>query len=364
MEKTERIDTVVIGGGQSGLSVGYHLAGTGVRFAILEANDRIGDTWRRRWDSLRLFTPARFDGLVGKPFPAAPDSFPTKDAMADYLESYAREFKLPVRTGTPVTRLSRHDDGFLVATKDSTIEAKQVVVAMSTFQRPTTPDFARQMDHRVVQLHSLEYRNPAQLAPGGVLVVGAGNSGAEIAMEAARGGHAVWLSGRDVGEAPFRLDTFWARHLLAPFLFRVVFHRLLTIDTPIGRRARPAFTMMGHRLIRVKSRDLLSAGVERVGRLRGVKDGLPQTVDGRVLDVANVVWCTGFNPGFSWIQLPVFDASGAPTERRGVVDSVPGLYFIGLNFLYAVSSTMIHGASRDAEYVAKAIVRRAAERAA
>ncbi len=166
MEKTERIDTVVIGGGQSGLSVGYHLAGTGVRFAILEANDRIGDTWRRRWDSLRLFTPARFDGLVGKPFPAAPDSFPTKDAMADYLESYAREFKLPVRTGTPVTRLSRHDDGFLVATKDSTIEAKQVVVAMSTFQRPTTPDFARQMDHRVVQLHSLEYRNPASTGPG------------------------------------------------------------------------------------------------------------------------------------------------------------------------------------------------------
>ncbi len=235
---------------------------------------------------------------------------------------------------------------------------------MSTFQRPTTPDFARQMDHRVVQLHSLEYRNPAQLAPGGVLVVGAGNSGAEIAMEAARGGHAVWLSGRDVGEAPFRLDTFWARHLLAPFLFRVVFHRLLTIDTPMGRRARPTFTTMGHRLIRVKSQDLTSAGVERVARLRGVKDGLPQTVDGRVLDVANVVWCTGFNPGFSWIQLPVFDASGAPTQRRGVVDSVPGLYFIGLNFLYAVSSTMIHGAARDAEFVAKAIVKRAVERAA
>ena len=364
MEKMERIDTVVIGGGQSGLSVGYHLAGTGVRFVILEADDRIGDTWRRRWDSLRLFTPARFDGLVGKPFPAPPDSFPTKDAMADYLESYAREFKLPVRTGMPVTRLSREGDRFLVTTKDSTIEAKQVVVAMSTFQRPTTPDFARQMDHRVVQLHSLEYRNPAQLAPGGVLVVGAGNSGAEIAMEAARGGHAVWLSGRDVGEAPFRLDTFWARHLLGPLLFRVVFHRLLTIDTPIGRRARPAFTTMGHRLIRVKSRDLASAGVERVARLRGVKDGLPQTVDGRVLDVANVVWCTGFNPGFSWIQLPVFDASGAPTQRRGVVDSVPGLYFIGLNFLYAVSSTMIHGAARDAEFVAKAIVRWAAERAA
>ena len=364
MEKTERIDTVVIGAGQSGLSVGYHLAGSGVPFVILEANDRVGDTWRRRWDSLKLFTPARFDGLVGKPFPAPPGTFPTKDAMADYLESYAREFKLPVRTGMQVTRLSRHGDRFLVTTKDSTIEANQVVVAMATFQRPTTPVFARELDHRIAQLHSVDYRNPRQLVPGGVLVVGAGNSGAEIAMEAARGGHAVWLSGRDVGEAPFRIDTFLGRHLLTPFLFRVVFHRILTIDTPMGRRARPAFTTMGHRLIRVRSQDLATAGVTRISRLRGVSDGLPQTVDGQVLDVANVIWCTGFDPGFSWIHLPVFDASGAPMQRRGIVSVLPGLYFVGLTFLYSVSSTMIHGAARDAEHVAKAIVRRTQDRAA
>src|SRR5215813_5658668 len=142
METTERIDTVVIGAGQSGLSVGYHLAGTGVKFVILEADDRIGDTWRRRWDSLKLFTPARFDGLVGKPFPAPPGSFPTKDAMADYLESYARDFKLPVRTGTVATRLTRDGERFVITTNASTIEARQVVVAMSTFQRPSTPDFA------------------------------------------------------------------------------------------------------------------------------------------------------------------------------------------------------------------------------
>ena len=364
MEKMERIDTVVIGAGQSGLSVGYHLAGSGVPFVILEANDRVGDTWRRRWDSLKLFTPARFDGLVGRPFPAPPGTFPTKDAMADYLESYARDFKLPVRTGSAVTRLARHGDRFLVTTRESTIEAKQVVVAMATFQRPTTPEFARELDHRIMQIHSVNYRNPRQLVPGGVLVVGAGNSGAEIAMEAARGGHAVWLSGRDVGETPFKLDTFFARHLLAPFLFRIVFHRLLTIDTPMGRRARPAFTTMGHRLIRVKSRDLASAGVARVARLRGATDGLPQTVDGQVLDVANVVWCTGFNSGFSWIHLPVLGTDGEPQHERGVAVHEPGLYFVGLNFMYAVSSTMIHGAARDAGYVAKAIVRRIHERAA
>lgn len=364
MATTERFDTVVIGAGQSGLSVGYHLAGSGVPFVILEANERVGDTWRKRWDSLRLFTPARFDGLVGKPFPAPAGSFPTKDAMGDYLESYAREFKLPVRTGTRVERLSRRGNAFVVTTNHSTIEAKQVVVAMSTFQRPTSPEFARDLDKRIVQLHSFEYRNPQQLAPGGVLVVGAGNSGAEIAMEAARGGRAVWLSGRETGEVPFNIESFLGRNVVLPFVLRMVFHRLLTLNTPMGRKARPNFTSRGARLIRTKSKQLAHTGVERVARVIGVNGGLPQTEDGRVLDVSNVIWCTGFDPGFSWIDLPAFDPSGAPTHRRGVVDAIPGLYFVGLNFLYAVSSTMIHGAARDAEYVARAIVRRAQESAA
>ena len=357
MKRIESIDTVVIGAGQSGLSVGYYLAGTGVPFVILEANDRVGDTWRRRWDSLKLFTPARFDGLVGKPFPAPAGSFPTKDAMADYLESYTREFKLPVRTRTSVTRLSKCGERFLVETKDSTIEANQVVVAMATFQRPAVPEFARDLDHRVLQMHSIDYRNSAQLAPGGVLVVGAGNSGAEIALEAARGGRAVWLSGRNTGEVPFRIDSFFGRNILMPFLLRVVFHRILTKDTPMGRK-RAAVASMAAPLIRTKSKDLSQAGVERVARVRGLKDGMPQLEDGRVLDVSNVVWSTGFNPGFSWIDLPVFDAAGAPIHRRGVVDGTPGLYFVGLNFLYAMSSTMIHAAARDAEYVAKAVERR------
>ena len=357
MKRTEHIDTVVIGAGQSGLSVGYHLAGSGVPFVILEANDRVGDTWRRRWDSLKLFTPARFDGLVGKPFPAPPGSFPTKDAMADYLESYAREFNLPVRTRTRVTRLSKCGDRFLVETSDATIEANQVVVAMATFQRPALPDFARDLDHRILQMHSIEYRSPAQLAPGGVLVVGAGNSGAEIALEAARGGRAVWLSGRNTGEVPFRIDSFVGRNIVMPFLLRVVFHRILTKDTPMGRAQ--AAKAGAAPLIRAKYRDLTHAGVERVARVRGLKDGLPQLEDGRVLDVSNVVWCTGFDPGFSWIDLPVFDAARAPIHRRGIVDNMPGLYFIGLNFLYSMSSTMIHAAARDAEYVATALIRRA-----
>ena len=148
MTSTERIDTVVIGAGQSGLSVGYHLQGSGIPFVILEADSRIGDVWRRRWDSLRLFTAARFDGLVGKPFPASANSYPSKNAMADYLEAYSREFKLPVRTGTRAERVTREGDRFLVTTNHSRIEADKVVVAMSTFQRPATPSFARDLDPR------------------------------------------------------------------------------------------------------------------------------------------------------------------------------------------------------------------------
>jgi putative flavoprotein involved in K+ transport len=357
MREPERIPIVIIGGGQAGLSVGYHLARQGLPFVILEANERVGDSWRARWDSLRLFTPARFDGIAGLPFPAGPNQFPTKDEMADYLEGHAKRFQLPVRTGVRVTRLSRRGDRYLIEAGDSAFEADHVVVAMATFQRPRVPSFARDLDPAVVQLHSRDYRNLSQLQSGGVLIVGAGNSGAEIALETARGGHATWVSGRDTGGVPFRLDSLVGR-LLVPFVFRVVFHRLLTMSTPLGRKARPAIVAKGGPLIRVKHRDLAAAGVERVARTTGVENGRPVLEGGRVLDVTNVIWCTGFDPGFSWIDLPVFGNDGEPTHQRGIVPGEPGLYFVGLHFLYALSSTMIHGVGRDAEHVAKAIATR------
>ena len=183
--RTERIDTIVIGAGQAGLSVGYHLARRGVPFVILDAGERIGDQWRKRWDSLRLFTPARFSSLDGLPFPADADSFPTKDAMGDYLEAYARRFALPVRCGVRVERVSRLGERFLVIAGDQRFEADNVVVAMANYQRPRVPAFANELDPRIVQLHSFDYRNPAQFQEGAVLVVGAGNSGAEIALDAA-----------------------------------------------------------------------------------------------------------------------------------------------------------------------------------
>jgi putative flavoprotein involved in K+ transport len=353
----ERIQTVVIGAGQAGLSIGYHLARRGLPFVILDANGRIGDNWRNRWDSLRLFTPARYDGLAGMDFPASPTAFPTKNEMADYLESYAARFRLPVRNGVRVDRLTRQGRSYFVSAGEHTIEAEHVVVAMSNYQQASMPAFAKQLDPGIRQLHSLVYRSPAQLQPGAVLIVGAGNSGAEIAIEAA-GTHPVWMSGSDTGYVPFKISSFIGRTILSRLVLRVLFHRVLTVDTPLGRKLRPKVLGKGGPLIRTRPADLSAAGVERVARVAGVKDGNPVLEDGRRLEPANVIWCTGFDPGFSWIDLPIFDADGRPKQERGMAIGEPGLYFVGLHFLYAFSSTMIHGVGRDADRVASTIAAR------
>jgi putative flavoprotein involved in K+ transport len=362
----QHFDVIVIGAGQSGLSVGYHFAQRGLRFAILDANARVGDSWRNRWDSLRLFTAAGFDGLIGMPFPAPRFSFPTKDEMADYLESYAKRFALPILHGTRVGRLTRDGDLYVVEAGDHVFTAAHVVVAMATYQKGRFPEFARELDSGILQLHSSDYRNPSQLRPGGVLLVGAGNSGAEIALDVTRdarwAGSAfapVYLSGRSTGHVPFRIDDPLAQRFLAPLVLRGIFHRLLTLDTRLGRKARPKIVSRGGPLIRARPEDLKEAGIQRVPRVAGVRDGRPLLDDGRVLQVSNVIWATGFHAGFEWIDLPIArDEHGEPVQWRGVVKSEPGLYFVGLHFLYAFSSTMIHGIARDAKHVADAVIRR------
>lgn len=356
-------DVVVIGAGQAGLSVGYHLARRGLRFVILTGDARVGDGWRRRWDSLRLFTPARFDSLDGMPFPAARGYFPTKDEMADYLEAYAARFALPVRTGMKVDALTRRDGRFVIRAGATELQADQVVVAMAGYQQPRLPAFAGELGPEVTQLHSAAYRNPSQLRPGGVLIAGAGNSGAEIAVELARRGHAVTMAGPSTGQVPFRPEGLLGRLLLARLMLRVLFHRLFTIRTPIGRRVRAKVLHRGTPLIRVMARDLAAAGITRAGRVIGVRDGLPLLEGGQTAPAANVIWCTGFHPGFSWIQLPVFDDRGDPVHRGGVATTQPGLYFVGLHFLYAMSSSMIHGVGRDAARIAGAVAARAGAQA-
>ncbi len=356
--KPERIETVVIGGGQAGLAVGYHLTRWNRPFVILDASERIGDAWRQRWDSLRLFTSARYDGLPGMPFPAPKHDFITKDQMADYLEAYAAHFELPVRIGVRVERLSRRGDRFVVTAGERSYEADNVVVAMANHQQPRTPPFAPKLDDGIVQLHSSAYKNLGQLQPGGVLIVGAGNSGSEIALETARA-HPTWMSGRNTGHVPFRIESAVGRTLLVPLVLRFLFHRVLTVNTPIGRKARPGMLAKGMPLVRVKPKDLAAAGVERTPRMAGVQGGLPLLDDGRTLEVANVIWCTGYHPGFSWIDLPIFEEDGEePRHYRGVVEDQPGLYFVGLHFLSAVSSEMVHGVSRDAERIVAEVASR------
>jgi putative flavoprotein involved in K+ transport len=348
MVERERVETVVVGGGQAGLAVGHELAAQGRSFVILDAHDRIGDAWRSRWDSLLLFTPARIDALPGMRFPARGDSFVTKDQMADYLEDYAARFDLPVRTATRVEQVRREGETFAVVAGERTFEADNVVVAMSTNQVPWTPPFAAELDPGIVQIHTKDYRNPSQLQDGPVLVVGLGNSGADIGLEVARS-FPTFVAGEAFGVVPFRIEPFFARQVLVRIV-RFLGHHVLTVRTPIGRKVRPKFLAGAAPLVRVKPKDLVAAGVERVPRVTGVRDGKPVVGGDRVLDVANVLWCTGFRGGFSWIDLPVFGEI-EPMHERGIVPSQPGLYFVGLQFQYAATSDIVTGVTRDARRV-------------
>jgi putative flavoprotein involved in K+ transport len=244
--------------------------------------------------------------------------------MADYLEAYAARFELPVRMGVTVDRLSKNGSGFVVTSGDRRFEAANVVVAMATHQTPRLPPFASDLDRGIVQLHAGEYRHPGQVQDGGLLVAGAGSSGAEIALDA-RHNHPTWLAGRDTGHVPFRIESFAARFLI-PLVLRVVFHRVLTVSTPIGRRERVKLISRGHPLVRTKPKDLAAAGIDRVPKVVGVRDGLPLLEDGRVLKVANVIWCTGFGPDFSWIDLPVAENEHAIglLERLGAARDYVG----------------------------------------
>jgi len=346
--RAERVHTVVIGGGQAGLSVGYHLRKQGINFLILDANNRIGNAWRNRWDSLRLFTPARYVQLPGMRFPGKAEAFPTKDQIADYLEFYAERFQLPVQCGVKVDRLSKNGNHFLISAGSLQYEADNVVVAMADYQVPSVPAFAQDLDPGILQLHPQSYKNPRQLQEGGVLVVGVGNSGADIAIDVARS-HKTWIAGKESGHIPFPIDTWFARYV-AFRVVRFLGHHVLTLNTPIGRKKRPELLNRATPLIRVKPNDLINAGITRVGRVIGVQDGKPLLEDGRTLEVRNVVWCTGYEPGFSWIDLPVFDEEGRPVHERGI-SKVPGLYFVGLHFQYAMSSATLIGIGRDAEFV-------------
>lgn len=347
----QRCDTIVIGGSQAGLAAGRELSRRDVDFVILDAEARVGNAWRRRWDSLRLFTPASRSGLPDMPFPAPSSHLPDKDEVADYLERYADWFELPVHSGVRVESVRWDGTRYQVRAGRSVFEANNVVVATGPLSRPFIPPVASQLSRSIHQLHSSEYHNLFKLPDGPVLVVGAGNSGAQIALELSQV-RKVWLAGRSTGSLPRRIlgrDLFdW----IVPLM------NVATLDTRMGRALRRQVRNGGDSLIGFSERELRQAGVTLTGRLENVRGGLP-LIDGSVLNPTNVLWCTGFVPDYSWIQMNIFDAQGLPVHQRGVVDGAPGLYFLGLRFQYRMNSSLLGGVGADAEFVAGHIEQRA-----
>ncbi|HEX6300805.1 MAG TPA: NAD(P)-binding domain-containing protein [Acidimicrobiia bacterium] len=351
---SQTVNTIVIGGGQAGLATGYQLKRLGVDHVILDENEDVGAAWRKRWDSLRLFTPGRYSVLPGMPFQGPPHSLLGKDDIADYLQHYADRFDLPVRTGVKVDQVTADGDRLVVEAGDDRILADNVVVATGAFHNPRVPDFADTLDPSIIQMHSSDYRRPSQIQEGPVLVVGAGQSGAEIALDLIRD-HEVWLSGEDRGEQPAGPGPVADRIVEPIMVFAAT--KVINVANPIGRKVRDHFLYPPRGIPRAGGtrKTILESGIEWVGRTTGTKEGHPELEDGRVLEVDNVIWCTGFVPDYSWIDFPIFDGFGYPIHERGVVASQPGLYFMGLLFQRTLSSALIMGVGKDAAYVAEHI---------
>lgn len=343
-------DVVVVGGGQAGLAMAWHLRPTGLRFVVLDAAPEPGHAWRSRWTSLVLFTPAEHSALPGMPFPAAAGTYPSKDEVADYLAAYEQRFDLPVRHGVRVDRVEPGPDGYLVITGSEQIAARQVVAATGPFQVPTVPAIAEQFGPDLLQLHSADYRNPGMLPDGPVLVVGAGNSGRQVAAELARTRPVVLAVGDRAPVLPQRLlgrDLFW-------WLTRTgVLAR--SVDTTLGRWLRAR----GELVVGSPLRRLRRAGVDIRPRLLGADLGTARFADGSTAPVAAVVWATGFRTDHSWIHVPgVLDDQARPEHHRGATRAA-GFYVLGLSWLHTRGSALLGFVAADAEHLATAVIERA-----
>jgi putative flavoprotein involved in K+ transport len=342
----QRLDVVVVGGSQAGLAMAWHLAQQGLRFVVLEAAPELGHTWRSRWDSLKLFTPAQYDALPGMAFPAPPDTYPTKDPVADYLQAYAAAFDLPIRLNAQVTDLRRVGDEFEVRTADATYQARQVVVATGPFQVPFIPPPAAKLDASVTQLHSAAYRNPQALPEGPVLVVGGGNSGFQIAEEVAATRTVDLSIATAYPMLPQRRagrDLFW-------WLTRLGVMRV-TAGSRLGRRVQAR----GEFVIGTNRKRLERAGVRFRPRLVDAEGRTVRFADHRLLeDVGVVVWATGYRSDYAWIHIPGVVREGHVVHRRGVSE-VPGLYFLGLSWQHTRGSALLGFVNDDAAYLADRI---------
>ena len=346
---TKRQPIVIIGGGQAGLAIGYFLKKAGKDFIILDENDNIGDAWRKRWDSLLLFTPAQHDSLPGIPFPASRGSFPGKDQMADYLEMYATRFSLPVHTGVKVNHIYSRGDHYEIEISDEKLLADKVVIATGTNPHPYIPSISDHIAPDIYQIHSSAYHNPESLPVGDVLVVGAATSGIEIALEISKT-HTTFISGRPTFHIPDKVLKY-----AGEFYWWFV-STIITVNTPIGKKAKEKIIHGGSPLIRVSYDDLEVAGVETLPRLNELNNGRPQFENGSALNVSSIIWATGYRPDFSWIEMNLTDETGWPMTKRGISSTNYGLYFIGMPFQFGLTSGLVGGVGRDADYISRHIL--------
>jgi putative flavoprotein involved in K+ transport len=338
-------EVVVIGGGQAGVAIGYYLARKSLRFTILEAATAPAAAWRSRWDSLKLFTPVRYDSLPGRPFPGDPDSYPGRDEVVEYLTAYARDFELPVELDSRVRSVASTGGRYRVELDDRAYEADQVVVATGPFHVPRIPAIASGLHRDVVHFHSSAYRMPAALPPGPVLVVGGGNTGFQIAAELAET-HEVHLS---IGSRQMPLpQRIFGRDLFTFLETTGLMAR--TVDSRIGQRMKDRDTLIGSRSRTLRRRH----GVTLHSRASAASATTVGFDDGTSMEVSSVTWATGFELDHSWIDVPVFDDGGRVVHRRGVTQS-PGLYFLGLPWLHTRGSALLGWVGDDAQYIAERI---------
>jgi len=338
--KTERTEVIVIGGGQAGLAAGYFLTKARIPFLILDAEGRVGQSWRRRWESLALFTPARYSALPGLPFPGHPEHYAGKDEVAEYLENYARTFDMPIRHDSRVTSVVPCDAGYRVVTESGEYEAAHVIVSTGAYQKPRIPPLSKKLSNDVVQFHSLHYHNPEQLSPDVVLIVGAANSGAQIAEDLAATHHVHLSQGAKIPRLPLRLFGR-SVHFYGDHLGLIA----ASLDSLRGRTQR-GDTLIGTSLRQLRRR----YGVELRRRAVDAHERTVTFEDGSELEVEAVIWATGFHSDYSWIHVPVLDDQGVPIHRRGLTDS-PGLFFLGMKNQYSRGSSLINWVRHDASFI-------------
>jgi putative flavoprotein involved in K+ transport len=339
------LDVLVIGGGQAGLAMGQQLSRRGRRFEIVDAGTEIGHVWRSRWNSLRLFTSGRYDSLPGLAFPAAADAYPGKDDVAEYLSAYAAHFELPVRLDTAATSLARTTDGLYVAeAAQEAIVARQVVIATGPFQAPFTPPVAAQVGAEVHQIHSSDYRRPDDLPLGRVLVVGAANSGCQVALELSATRTVDLSVGQRIPTIPQRplgRDVWeWATRLR---LDRV------TADSRLGRRLSQRDQIIGTGPRKLARRH----GIRLRPRVTGATGPVITFADGGTSEYDSVVWATGFTQDSTWIDIPgVTDEQGRLRQAGGHTPS-PGLYTLGISWQRTRGSALLGWVGNDAALLAQ-----------